>query len=81
MNENEQNNEVMPADAAAVEENQEVVDQPSDNEETNDNKETNDNEEQNEEKQSLSPEVIEVVNNFSLTRVYDDHSIKTSSQR
>ena len=65
MNENEQNNEVMPADAAAIEENQEAIDQPVDNEETNDNKETTDNEEQNEEKQSLSPEVIEVVNNFS----------------
>ena len=33
MNENEQNNEVMPADAAAVEENQEAIDQPVDNEE------------------------------------------------
>ena len=37
MNENEQNNEIMPADAAAVEENQEAIDQPSDNEETSDN--------------------------------------------
>ena len=54
MNENEQNNEVMPADAAAIEENQEAIDQPSDNEDTRDK------EEQNEEKQSLSPEVIEV---------------------
>ena len=62
MNENEQNNEVMPADAAATEENQEAIEQPVDSEETSDNKETNDNEE---EKQSLSPEVIEVVNNFS----------------
>lgn len=65
MNENEQNNEVMPADAAAIEENQEAIDQSSDNEETSDNEERSDNEEQNEEKQSLSPEVIEVVNNFS----------------
>ena len=43
MNENEQNNEVMPADAAATEENQEAIDQPSDNEETSDNEKTNDN--------------------------------------
>lgn len=59
MNENEQNNEVMPADAAAVEENQEAIDQSSDSEEK---EEPTNNEE---EKQSLSPEVIEVVNNFS----------------
>ena len=67
MNENEQNNEVMPADAAAVEENQEAIDQPSDNEE----KEQPTNNE--EEKQSLSPEVIEVVNNFSsLLSIQDE---------
>ena len=67
MNENEQNNEVMPADAAAIEENQEAIDQPSDNEE----KEQPTNNE--EEKQSLSPEVIEVVNNFSsLLSIQDE---------
>ena len=67
MNENEQNNEVMPDDAAAVEENQEAIDQPSDNEE----KEQPTNNE--EEKQSLSPEVIEVVNNFSsLLSIQDE---------
>ena len=67
MNENEQNNEAMPADTAAIEENQEAIDQPSDNEETSNN------EEQNEEKQSLSPEVIEVVNNFSsLLSIQDE---------
>ena len=67
MNENEQNNEVMPADAAATEENQEAIDQPSDNEE----KEQPTNNE--EEKQSLSPEVIEVVNNFSsLLSIQDE---------
>ena len=59
MNENEQNNEVMPADAAATEENQEAIEQPVDSEEK---EEPTNNEE---EKQSLSPEVIEVVNNFS----------------
>lgn len=67
MNENEQNNEVMPADAAAVEENQEAIEQPVDNEEK---EEPTNNEE---EKQSLSPEVIEVVNNFSsLLSIQDE---------
>ena len=71
MNENEQNNEVMPDDAAAVEENQEAIDQPSDNEETSNNEEQN--EQPEEEKQSLSPEVIEVVNNFSsLLSIQDE---------
>lgn len=67
MNENEQNNEVMPADAAATEENQEAIEQPVDNEE----KEQPTNNE--EEKQSLSPEVVEVVNNFSsLLSIQDE---------
>ena len=67
MNENEQNNEVMPADAAATEENQEAIEQPVDSEEK---EEPTNNEE---EKQSLSPEVIEVVNNFSsLLSIQDE---------
>lgn len=67
MNENEQNNEAMPADAAAVEENQEAIEQPVDSEEK---EEPTNNEE---EKQSLSPEVVEVVNNFSsLLSIQDE---------
>ena len=67
MNENEQNNEAMPADAAATEENQEAIEQPVDSEEK---EEPTNNEE---EKQSLSPEVIEVVNNFSsLLSIQDE---------
>lgn len=65
MNENEQNNEVMPfdevmpADEAATEENQESV------EELNGDEELDNSEESNHEEPSLPPEVIEVVNNFS----------------
>lgn len=65
MNENEQNNEVMPvdevmpADEAATEESQEPVEELSDNEELDNNEEIN------EEEPSLPAEVIEVVNNFS----------------
>lgn len=81
MNENEQNNDVMPADAAAVEENQEAIEQPIDNEQPSDNEELSDNEESNDNEQSLPPEVIEVINNFSsLLPIQDEVNSEISKK-
>lgn len=68
MNENEQNNEVILADEAAIEENQELV------EELGGDEELGNNEELNEEQPSLPPpEVVEIVNNFgSLLPIQDE---------